>query len=851
MKILRKAAGSESAEAVAPRVRPWKLLVVDDEPDIRQLTALNLRGFEFAGRPLQLIEAASAAEAKRLLGEHPNIAAALIDVVMETDDAGLKLVEYIRNDLQNTMIRLIIRTGQPGMAPERYVIDNFDIDDYKDKTELTAQKLYSTVRSALKSYRDLLAIDRNRAGLTHILDVTPELYNLQQDRLEDYFRGLLSQVIGICNLGRSGLISTIDGLVATVDGDAVCIRAGAGDLDSGKVDTDRRQSIIDLCSKVVMGKADTAALCDGVLVVPLQIRDKVYGFIYLEADNELTVAEQELIRILSNQCAAALDNYGLHHSLQDSEARLRAVFEQAAVGVAQIDTLTGQAVSVNQKYCDIVGYSRDEILSMNMEALTYVDDRSARSIDMERLKAGALREFSVERRYVHKDGHLVWVLVTVSPMWASGATPDFHISVAQDITERKRVEQELADHRAHLEEQVDARTAQLSEARYAAEAANRSKSAFLANMSHEIRTPMNGIVGMANILRRGGVTPTQAKQLDKIDTASKHLLQIINDILDISKIEAGKLVLEETAVSINALMVAVSSMLSDRVQAKDVRLLIETGALPSSLHGDPTRLQQALLNYATNAVKFTESGSVTLRAFAQEAGDESVMLRFEVQDTGIGISPDALPRLFEAFEQADNSTTRKYGGTGLGLAITRRLARLMGGDAGVESTPGSGSTFWFTARLKRCSEDAVAQTAVLANAEASIRACYNGSRILVVDDDALNREVAQMLLEGVGLSVDTAEDGVEAVAMARANVYAVIFMDMQMPTLDGLDATRQIREIPQCRAIPIVAMTANAFAEDKASCHAAGMDDFLIKPFDPDALFSMLLPRLAQGRTTA
>jgi two-component system sensor histidine kinase/response regulator len=255
--------------------------------------------------------------------------------------------------------------------------------------------------------------------------------------------------------------------------------------------------------------------------------------------------------------------------------------------------------------------------------------------------------------------------------------------------------------------------------------------------------------------------------------------------------------------------------------------------------------RSALLNYATNAVKFTETGAVTLRTLKQDETAESVLVRFEVQDTGIGIPAEILPRLFSAFEQADKSTTRKYGGTGLGLAITRRLAELMGGTVGVDSSPGVGSTFWFTARLRKAKVTrGIPPPMPIAGAEQLIRQRCQGSRILVVDDEPINREVARMLLADAGLEVDLAADGEQAVAMARQTAYAAIFMDMQMPKLDGLDATRQIRGIPGCRETPIIAMTANVFAEDKKRCIDAGMNDFIAKPFDPYTVFATLLKSL-------
>ncbi|MEY2633519.1 MAG: hypothetical protein RIR00_2173 [Pseudomonadota bacterium] len=399
---------------------------------------------------------------------------------------------------------------------------------------------------------------------------------------------------------------------------------------------------------------------------------------------------------------------------------------------------------------------------------------------------------------------------------------------------------------ADLERRVSERTLALSEALDKAEAANRAKSSFLANMSHEIRTPLNAITGLAYVLRRGGLSAQQQLQMDKLDLASRHLLGLIETILDLSRIEAGKLELEVHPVDVALLLQHVSALIGDKAQAKGLEIQLDCplGAWP--LRGDVTRLRQALLNYANNAVKFSERGCITLRVRIMEERPADLLLRFEVSDQGPGIALDVLPRLFSSFEQGDNSVTRKHGGSGLGLVITRKLAQLMGGEAGAGSRLGQGSTFWFTARLQKAAaapEQRVESESPLLD--------LSPFHLLLVEDEPINQQVTEALLEDMHPRLTLAADGLEALELVQKQHFDLILMDLQMPRMDGLEATRRIRQLAHAAEVPIIAMTANAFAEDRARCLAVGMNDFVAKPVDPDKLLACLEKWLRESRTPA
>jgi two-component system sensor histidine kinase/response regulator len=490
--------------------------------------------------------------------------------------------------------------------------------------------------------------------------------------------------------------------------------------------------------------------------------------------------------------------------LRESEERFRGAFDFAAIGMALVAP-DGRFLKVNRALCEIVGRSEADLLRCDFQSITHPEDVAADIDQLQRVLTGEVPTYQMEKRYLHADGHVVWVQLSVSLVRDVAGKPLYFVSQILDITDRRRAESELRW------------------ARDEALRASRLKSEFVANMSHEIRTPMNGVIGMNTLLLETDLTPEQHEFAQTVQDSAKSLLRIINDILDFSKIEAGKLDLELIDLGVRETVDSAIQLLLPRAREKGLEL---TSRIDPGVHelvrGDPVRLRQVLLNLIGNAIKFTDEGRVAVRVSPSTETDTDVVLRFEISDTGVGIPKEARKRLFQAFSQADGSTTRRYGGTGLGLAISKQLTELMGGQIGVESDPGRGSTFWFTIRAQKVQvvpEPAAAQR----------------RRALVVDDSVTVRTDLLQKLDALGFDVHGVADGPSALdwlrrTHARGEAIDLVLLDMQMPGMSGIELAREIRSHVEFAALPMVMITGFSERCHEVEAREAGIAGYLVKP---------------------
>ena len=559
-------------------------------------------------------------------------------------------------------------------------------------------------------------------------------------------------------------------------------------------------------------------------------------------------------------------------ALRQNSARLASIFNAVNSGLVMVDS-SGQVVERNAAAARMLAAAADgQQLWRGVREDGSAIGPDSHPVQLALITGEPVRD--VVMGLPQPDGALTWISVNAEPIHDEQQRVALVVACLADITSYKRSETALRELNDTLEERVAERTRELDQAKKLAEVASQTKGQFLANMSHEIRTPMNGVIGMAYLALKTELDPRQRDYLEKIRFAGEHLLGIIDDILDISKIEAGKLEIEHADFALDHVIQTLTTVVAPKAASRELELVFDIEAdLPPVLRGDPLRLGQVLINYTNNAIKFSEKGQIDIRVRRVVGDANSCVLRFEVADRGIGLTEAEMSRLFQSFEQADPSTTREYGGTGLGLAICKQLAQLMGGEVGVQSQPGLGSTFWFTARLGIAHavpppaphagphsaphtaphsaqftdvpalihqvSDAAAELLASARSGAMLDALRE-ARILLVEDNAFNQQIALEMLEDVGCSVCLAANGLEALELLRQAAFDCVLMDVQMPLMDGLEATRRIRADAGLAHLHVLAMTATATTEDRERCLQAGMNDFISKPIQPASMYQTI-----------
>ena len=521
-------------------------------------------------------------------------------------------------------------------------------------------------------------------------------------------------------------------------------------------------------------------------------------------------------------CGVALETTERKRALArlgEAEQRLKGAFENAPNGMALI-TLDGRFMQVNAALCEITGHTREHLEQTSVAAITDPGEVAAQDEVLSGLVRNDHDQGSLEVRLLRADTRAVWTQLHITLLRGAAAQPLYFIAQIEDITERRRAQHELGL------------------AREAAIEGSRLKSEFVANMSHEIRTPLNGVIGMSALLLDTELSAEQREYADAVQLSGDALMSVIDDVLDFSKIEAGKLEIENEPFELRPVVEEVASVVATAAQARDLELMSWVDAeLPAVISGDSHRVRQVLTNLMTNAVKFTAEGEVIVRVTGETAG-ERVLLRFEVTDTGIGIEAASLTRIFESFAQQDGSTSRRFGGTGLGLAISRQLTELMGGEIGVRSTPGEGSTFWFTVPARIAGE----QLAPFRLTQ------FEGAGVLVVDDNATNLTILERQLSAWGLACETTTDpaavpGLMHAAAAAGRGYRLVLIDSSMPLMSGTRLTRAIRALPSIHSVGVLMLTSSGGGREAAA--DAGVDGFVSKPVHEARLFQEIARALS------
>jgi len=689
---------TDEAEEVIPEGEPWKILIVDDEPDIHEMTKLALSGLQYKDKSMVFLHCYSGEEAKRFLSEVEDIAVILLDVVMESNHAGLEVAKYLREELKLKLVRIILRTGQPGTAPESDVIQNYDINDYKNKTELTYGKLQTSIISALRSYHDL--------------------------------------------------------------------------LDS--------ESIHHALAKM--------KLCMDALL-PIASSNKFFEVLALSLPSTLPLLQL--------------------YPKGEIEFAILVVNQHENHFIAQSDNF------------------EDQCFSHFINFINQVDDTH---------KNLFFNEHSIHYIFSSKEGERILLLLSYDDL-CDIEEQNILMSFSHDISilcSNVCLKESLAVINSDLESKVSERTFELMQATKKAEQANLAKSQFLSNMSHEIRTPMNAILGFTQLMKLSeGMSSDQADTLDKIMRAGQHLLEIINDVLEISKIEAGAMTLKKQPFELIALVNDINQMFALRCEQQNLTWTFDNQlAQVEYVMGDQGKIRQILINLLSNAVKFTESGEIKLLL----SHDQGVY-KFEVIDTGPGISETELKTLFTIFTQGKAGEDK--GGSGLGLVISLKQAKLMGGNIDVVSTFGKGSTFTFTTQLE--SSDVKLIPEVERKLVKIICKPKRQLRVLSVDDNPNNREVLAKLLHSCNIEVVEAKDGQEAIAILKNQVFDMAFIDLLMPVMRGDEAIEVIRKELQLKNLICIAISAFSLSHEIKHFHDIGFNQFIAKPYHFSELFKCIL----------
>lgn len=721
----------------------WKILIVDDEPEVHKVTKLALRDFAFEDKPLMFIHAYSGEEAKQLITNNQDIAMILLDVVMEKDNAGLEIVNYIRSALRNDLVRIILRTGQPGKCPESVVILTYDINDYKTKTELTKPKLVTAVVTALRTYSAITKLDSSKLKMERLAQENAQLY--QQTK---YY------------------------------------------------------------SKVLEAKVE-------------------------ERTQELKTKEARLAE------AQKMANLG---SFECDPSQKKSIWSEEMFRIFGLDSQQGEPT---QEELDKLIHPEDlEIWSKAKKQV---------------ISSGKEHEF--ELRIVRLDGSLRYAFAKLQAIKDVDGKLIKLFGTVQDISARKATE------------------AALQKALASAKIANRAKSEFIANISHELRNPLNGILGFSQLLLRDKTTTIKQREgINVIYRCGSHLLTLINDLLDIAKIEAQKMELNPTKFHFSTFLIDIQQVFLLRAEQKQVTFNYQPSPeLPTAVFADEKRLRQILINLLSNAVKFTETGSITFKVEVlrntasktknrkpskQKTNPQSqfplTKIRFQVEDTGLGMSSEQLTKIFLPFEQVGDSW-RKVEGIGLGLAITKNLVSLMGGELFVESALGNGSIFRFDVDLPVVSSKIDSQqrkspakngkfvtepndSSMLTRFSRFAIVGFEGKtrKILIVDDNVTNRSVIINLLEPIGFEVIQAANGEEGIEKATQEKPDLIITNLLMPVMDGLEMTQRLRSLPEFQEIFVIVSSASVFESDRQKSREAGCNDFIPKPIQSEELLEKI-----------